>query len=73
MRPALIIEMCSINRTLILEGYAKHWQSSVQQTVCSALECKVNQDGSIDINAEFESNGGVEIACINMPLVIVWA
>ncbi len=69
----MVIECVSVDRTLVMTGYQKYWQSSLQQTVCSALQAKRNVDGSVDIKADFESNGGISLTIVNVPCVIVWA
>lgn len=72
MQDALIVEIPFLSRTLICEGVSGLWQSTTQQTICSALSAKANPDGSVDISATFESNGGISITVTQMPAFIVW-
>jgi hypothetical protein len=72
MKPVCCIELVSVGRTFVLDHYQKRWQSSLQYTVCDSIQARVNPDGSIDIRAEFESNGGINMTITHMPAVIIW-
>jgi hypothetical protein len=72
MKNALIIEIIQLSRTLVLSGYFQHWKSSVQQTTCSTLKARINNDNSIDIEVAFKSGDSMEMSLINTSVVVIW-